>query len=312
MTERARALVILNPAAAQGAARVKYARVRAAVEAHFHLRTEELDAHGAWQHAVREELGEGTRTFLAAGGDGTVSAVTGALVSAHGNVPLAQIALGAVGLGSSNDFHKPARASVAGIPLRIDRRGATPRDIVRVRYQTERERRHERFFVISASFGVTAEANAFFNRGDALLRALKRRWTGAAIAYAALRTLCLHSAARGRVRVGGRDFAVSLANLSIMKTPHLSGSLRYDTPVGGASGLVAVNLCETRSRARLAQTLANLGRGRFVGQPGTRHWMAEALEVELDDERLLELDGETVRARRAWFDLLDERIMTCS
>jgi len=82
-------------------------------------------------------------------------------------------------------------------------------------------------------------------------------------------------------------------------------------PVAPADGLLAVNLCERRSRLRLLATLARLLCGRFRGGEGVRHWTARAVEVELSRPTALEIDGEIVRARRASIDLLPERIAAC-
>lgn len=115
-----------------------------------------------------------------------------------------------------------------------------------------------------------------------------------------------------RLTIDGFSHTCAVANLGVMKTPYLSGSLRYDTPVEPDSGLFAVNLCEARGRARLLGTLAALARGRFRGRGGTRHWMASCLGVESEQAMVLELDGETVRARSAYFEPLPERLMACN
>ena len=78
----------------------------------------------------RAALARGTRVFIAAGGDGTAHALLNALVDAPGRPPLDALALGAVGLGSSNDLHKPVRHAHRRRPraprrLRQPRRGTS-------------------------------------------------------------------------------------------------------------------------------------------------------------------------------------------
>lgn len=311
MSARRRAVLILNPAAAQGTAQRKYAAVRSAVESQLDVRRAMLDATGVWQAVLREELSRGTRLVVAAGGDGTVGAVVNAIVSTR-SAALGEVTLGAVGLGSSNDFHKPVRQSSARIPLRIDWGGAAPRDVARARFLDGSGTVRERLFVVSASLGLCARASARFNRGDALLRALKPRWVCAAIGYAALATLARHRPDHVRLSVGGEVTELWLDNLSVGKTPHLAGAFRYDTSVSANSGLLAVNLCESRGRRALLGTLARLARGRFAGRRGTRFWAAREASIELESPTALELDGETVCARSAWFDVLPERIRACS
>jgi len=312
MTGRAPALVLVNRAARHGSADERYRRLRRRLVTLLAFDEIELDPAGAWMTHVEAALQGGVATFIAAGGDGTVNALLAALVAGKGRRPLTEITLGAIGLGSSNDFHKPFGPRLDGVPVRIDQEGAAPRDIARARWTDAGGRRCERPFLVSASLGATAEANAFFGEGDGVLRALKRRFAGAAIAYAAVRTLARHRNLPARLRVAGHVEAVDLSSLSVSKTAHLAGAFRYDTPVDPADGRLAVNLCEGMDRPRLLATLAALARGRFAGRPGTRHWSVETIAVDVDQSAALELDGEVFHARAVLFDVLPERLRVCA
>jgi diacylglycerol kinase (ATP) len=307
------ALVVLNPAARHGTGLARYRRVAALLEARYALSTVILDREARWRDELREALDGGTRHIIAAGGDGTVGAVASAIVAARGPVPLESVTLGAVGLGSSNDFHKPVTTAAEGVPLRIEAGNRMLRDVARARYEDGTGGWRERLFLVSASLGVTARANTLFNEGrDRVLRLLKPRWVDGAVVYAALAALCRHENVAGRLGFPeGEEEAVALSNLSVLKTPHLSGCLHYDTPVEPDSGRLAVNLCEGMSRSQLVGVLADLLRGRFCGRRGTRHWTVDRLRVDLASPAPLELDGEVVTARRVLFDVLPERIAVC-
>jgi diacylglycerol kinase family enzyme len=250
------------------------------------------------------------RQFVAAGGDGTVGAVADALWRAPRRVPLSAVSLGAIGLGSSNDFHKPVRSRRAGVPLRLDE-GAW-RDVGRVRYTDEAGDERERAFLVSASLGLTASANAFFNGGDALLRALRRRFTGAAIAYAALHEILRGTGVALELELPGTRETVRARSLGILKTPHLAGGLAFDTPVAPDDGALAVNLLEDRGRLATLATCLSLTRGRFLGRPGARHWRVREVGVRAEGPVPLEIDGEVALARRARFDVLVEKIRACA
>ena len=164
------------------------------------------DREGRWRAALEDEVRKGVPVVLAAGGDGTVGAVASALLACPN---AAHVALGAVGLGSSNDFQKPFGVVHAGVPLRIDVAGARPRDVGRALFSRNGEPPTERAFLVSASLGVTARANALFNEGrGALLGFLKRRWVDGAVFYAALAALESHADIRGLVRLRRRGGAV--------------------------------------------------------------------------------------------------------
>lgn len=312
LNHRPRALLVLNPAARKGTAPARFARVRPALEERLDLAVTETDPAGTWRAQVAQALARGTRLFIAAGGDGTVNLLINALEDQRGALPLSNLALGAVGLGSSNDFHKPARRGPAGIPMRVDACRMAPHDVVRVRYRADDDRVRARLFLLSASIGVVAAANRCFNRGAPHLRALDRIWPGAAIVYAAVHTLVGYHNLPAVVAFPEGERRVALTNLSVLKTPFLAGGFRYDTPIPPDDGRFAVNLCHGLSRAATFRLLVNLSRGHFAGSAGTRHWRASALEVGLDMVADLEIDGEVVQARHASFEVLEERIAVCA
>lgn len=311
---RERALVLLNPSARRGTAVHRFRAVLPAVRERLRPSVVPLDRQGRWRRIVAAAVRRGDRTFVAAGGDGTVNALATTLLAARGALPLDALRLGAIGLGSSNDFHKPFGLLVHGVPLRLDLTTVTPRDLVDVDYETPTGETRRALFLVSASVGATARANAMFNSAGRLLRLLKQRYTPAAILYAALRAIGSHRNVVGRIRIGSRCFTVTteISNLSLMKTRHLSGNLIYDTPVEPADGLMAVNLCHYMGRLQLLQTLVGLMRGRFLGQPGTRCWRTDRVLLTLREPVDLELDGEVVRARRARFTTRRERMALCT
>lgn len=301
------AFVLLNPAARGGTGGQRFARLRPDLEARFRIRTVPLDRDGAWILALRRALTGGTRRVIAAGGDGTVHALANALLDL--DAPRDTV-LGALGLGSSNDYHKPVRKRIRGVPARLDVAAATPRDLLVARWEQAGVPRREAV-VVSASVGLVACANARFNEGDWLLDRLKRRWPPAAIAYAALATLVRQPALRARIELPTSRWRGRLASLSILETPHLSGSLHYDLPAAPDDAAVTVAVIERGPRRRLVRTLIGLRRGRFDGAPGTHHWVAPRLRVQLDEPAPLELDGELRTARAVCFHVLPRRLLAC-
>lgn len=303
---RPAALVLLNSTARQGLAAARWPRIRRELDARIDARVVTLDRGGLWREAVDSALRSGVRNFVAAGGDGTVHALVEQLVAGRGLLPLDAFTLFAVGLGSSNDFHKPARSVHSGIPLRVDNTRAAPRDVGLVRFSDEAGRERRSVLVVSASAGVVAEGNALFERSRP-----GRRLTGLAIASSALRAIVRSRSFRVRLRHDGVDEEVSLSSLSVLKTPWLSGSLRYDLPVAPDDGAFAVGLCEGMGRVRLLATLAGLACGRFRGK-GTRAFRTASLELSAEKPFLLEIDGEVVTAREARFEILPQRIRACA
>jgi len=237
------ALVALNPAAHQGAALRRFAEVRPLLARTFGISVVETTANDSWKAAVEEALDSGTRVFLAAGGDGTVHRLAGAILAARGNVPLDDISLGGIGLGSSNDFHKPVTAAVNGIPVRVDVDSSSPRDVLRVSWCDHDGVRHDDVVMVRASFGVTAAGNALFNKPGRTLALLKTHWTGVAILWAALRTLIAWSDLPARLAIDDeRLLAVNVDSVveevrAGLYDPFLAG---YMAVVAALSDLAAV------------------------------------------------------------------------
>lgn len=306
-----RALVVFNPRARRGAAARSYERVRAEVEAGFRVRDAILDATGEWRRALDRARRERVERVVAVGGDGTVHAVANAIL-ADGTGPWRGVTLGAVGVGSSNDFHKPCRTRVRGIPVRI----GTPagRDAGLARWIDANGSSHTRWFFVSASIGLCARANRRFSRDRGAAAWLGARSIGAAIAVSAAGALLEHANVRARLREAPdepeRD--VLLSNLGVMLTPYLAGSFYYGTDVRLGEGSFALHLCEGMTRLGLLRATGELLQGRFGGTPGMTSWSSRSVSVELDHEEDLELDGELFRARSVQFETFSGALSVCS
>lgn len=301
------AVVLLNAEARGGRGAELWERVRREVESRFSVALVQLSRGRSWERPVADELRRGTRVFVAAGGDGTVHALAAALVRLRDGIPLGELCLGAVGTGSSNDYHKPVAHSFRGVPLRIDVGSSSLRDVARVRLTRPNGTTAETVLVVSASVGVVAEGNALFND-----RRVPSSPTGLAIGSAALSAIRAHRPTTVRITANGTWADVSLSSLSILETPWLSGSLRYDLPAAPDDGLLHVAYCEGMGRLRLLATLAALRLGRFQALPGARCFAAPSLSLSSGNPFRLEVDGEAEPVLSASFDFLPGRIRACA
>jgi len=290
-------LVVVNPRAHGGEGLARWKRVAHLVQGTIH--------EGECGAAVAGAIAGGCRDFVAAGGDGTLNGVLNAIVEAKGGRPLEEFTLGSVGLGSSNDFHKPFARVVSGIPLKIDAARCALHDVGEVQYGEGR-----RCFLVGAGFGTIAQGNALFNAGCGLLGWLKRRWTGGAIAYAAVRALQQHRNVQALLEAGTAKLH-GFSNVAVIKRRYLCGALRFDTSVEPDDGLFAVNIVEPVGRLGLLWALGDLRRGRFAGRPGCMAVRAASVRIESDRTIAAEIDGEIVEGSRFEIRILPERIRVC-
>lgn len=348
-------LVLLNPRAGGGTAASRWAAVGAGVRAltdrdELGALASDTDPGGPLEvlllpdpaeaaSLVAARFAAGRRTFVAAGGDGTVHGLVNALVAALPGPELGEVRLGAVGLGSSNDFHKPLseRRVVDGVPVRLDAAGARQHDVGRLRWLDPRGREWTRHWIVNGSVGLTADANTFFNGGDRVLGLLKRRAPKTAIVYAALRTLLRHRPRCLELRLDGVDSGgdgtsgvgdgtpgvadgvlaiparpTLVDNLGVVKNPHFAGDFRYDGPHEPASGTFCVHRLEGRSRLGLVRAMASLAGGRFAGTPGASSRVARRLVVRAEEPFAVEVDGEVLVALEAEFSIHPHRLALCA
>jgi diacylglycerol kinase family enzyme len=305
-------LVFLNSRADHGRAGARWHAVQGEIANRaLGFEIEETTSLEGIVGSMRRALERGERVFVAAGGDGTVNLLVNAMMELPEETGAA---LGAIGLGSSNDFHKPfdRRSLIGGVPVRLDRERAMPCDVIRVDFERDDGASGTRYAIINASLGITAEANASFNAPTRFIRAAKKLSVDAAIVASVLHTLATYRGVRCRIAIDGAEVgAFSVSNLGVIKNPHFAGSFCYDTPIEPDDGFIGVNLCERLTRFQALATLAALKRRRFRGRPKTRSWVARRASAAGDRVFALETDGEVVHARSVTFSVVPKGIRCC-
>lgn len=262
---------------------------------------------------LQQAIRSGETDLVAAGGDGTVNALLNSICTLEDSNIIASIRLGAVGLGSSNDFHKPflREQFIDDIPCKLDFRRCSYRDVGQLSFQ-ENGTRVRRYFLANASSGVTAEANRFFNDPTPMLAFLKRRSTSAAILFAAVRSILLYRNVECTLQFGNNDqHRTHLTNLAVMKNPYVSGSFSYDTPVLPDDGAFAINLSENMSKIELWHLLYSLSRGRFTNLDHTRSGSHPSITISSERPLAVEYDGEIVTTCSAEFTVLQKYLQVC-
>jgi diacylglycerol kinase family enzyme len=304
--------VLLNPESGGGRALQRWASIESEVRQRIGpFRLEIAAGSAVIRNSIQRALDRGETEFVAAGGDGTVNAVVSAILEHAPASARTGIRVGAIGLGSSNDFHKPfgAHDAISSIPVRLSFAAALPRDACRIDYVDALNRSGSCEWLINSSVGTAAEANRLFNRPDRLLRRLKRRIPSLAMIYAAVVTMFSARPQVLNLKIGAERVRVRARNLGIVKRPTFSGSLSYGSELPG-SGRIGVHLIADVGLARLMVVVFSLLRGRFAGR-GTRSWNATELSVSADRPFAVERDGEVIRTRSASFRVLPGAILLC-
>ncbi len=261
---------------------------------------------------VKDAWIKGERLFISAGGDGTLNLLLNCLLKISSRER--KFILGAVGLGSSNDFHKPfcQETMVDRIPVRVDWRNALETDIIRINYQNGKGRPSSRTCLINASVGITAQANSFYNSRNSFISLTKKLGHDAAVVACALNTIVTYTNIPCTLTLEENErFDILLTNLGIIKNPHFAGGLCYDQNVQPDDGDLGINIGSNMSKLEAIRTLAGLYRKKFSEFPKTRSLRAKRLSVKSDRSFALELDGEVVEASSAEFKIFPKAVRCC-
>jgi diacylglycerol kinase (ATP) len=321
--------VILNPSANGGRGRQKFAQAAAGLGPLGLDRLPVFDGSVADEPGARAaalvawiawQVRHGRRNFVAAGGDGTVNLALNGLQRARQQLGLPRHALrlGAIGIGSSNDFLKPVaaphRGRVAGLAYRLDFARAFAHDLGVLELDAitgDTTTPVERYFGVNASVGVSAEGCWIYNRNGWLMRWLKQRWIDAAVVLAGLHTCLSYRNVHAELTVDGEAETVDITNLGVVKNVHFTGSLRYDVARAPDDGVFGVHLAHGMNKLEMLRTMHTLGGGSFSKLPKTRSRTARVVSIRAARPFTMEADGEIARTRRATLRVLRAELMIC-
>ena len=266
------------------------------------------------KNKIIEAINTGETNFTIAGGDGTINLFLNLLIPALEPEVIKEIKIGAIGIGSSNDFHKPLNheSMVNNIPIKINFKNAALRDVGCISYHSGNHLL-KKYFLINASIGVTAEANYYFNSSGFIIRALKKISTKSAINYSALRTIYKDKSIELKIIDSNNKIKqLKLANLAITKSPHISGNITMDCPYNYQDGLFNIYFLDLKCKIELIKLLNRLQSKNIDPSNVFGTMQSPYLLIEAEKSFKVEFDGEIIITDRAEFSILHKGIRICS
>jgi diacylglycerol kinase (ATP) len=268
--------VVLNPVAGRSQADdVRRALTRVFGEPEWHLEIYETTGEESVKDIVADALDRGACWVLAAGGDGTVSAVTDGLVGRQG-------LLGIVPTGSGNVI-----AQELGIPLRLERAlqmlvekpVTRSLDVIEV---------NDSYFLLAVGTGVDALAIKGTSRQE------KRRFGPLAYIWNVLRVILGVQPHRFTLVVDGQKKRVRAADILLSNVGTLTWPLRWSPHIKPDDGQIDIGIMRASSLvdfARIAWDVIIPGRPR---QDRNLRFLTarETVEVYSDQPLPVQGDGE--------------------
>ena len=253
--------------------------------------------------------------LVSAGGDGSVHTLINKIFEVFSEAQRKNIKLGAINLGSSNDFHKPYSNLVKGYSLRMSTQSKAY-DIGRCRMVNGAGESREALFLVNAGIGITAQGNYIFNT-NTIIQFLKRIH----FHVANFSTIILlfknifHQQFFLELNTSeGKKIAMNeiMSNMGVLKTPNVSGGMNFGTPVLRNDRLLNFVFTKKISRSQLFSLFIKLHQGTFLKDKNSGFHAISSMKVSSPAPFILEMDGEIMEpVREAYFDLHPETIQVC-
>ena len=283
--------VIVNPRAADGRSGRRWTALRPQIEAT--LGPLEVFETRAPHHAIelaRAALGQGARTIIAVGGDGTVSEVVNGFFE-NARPVAADAVLGIIPQGTGSDLCR-----TLGLPLEeraaleVIRRGATRRiDLESARFETLEGRPGQRLGVNIASFGMGGLVAARANRAS--------KWLGgkALFQWTTLRTALTFRGATVRLRLDGKALPpVKISNVAVGNAQFHGAGMWACPRAVVDDGLLDVTVFRYLTLLEIVGAFPRLYNGKIYEHPKVEFHRATRVEAAADEPAYLEVDGEPV------------------
>ena len=299
---------IVNPRAADRRAERRWPELRPQMEAVLGaLEVYQTTAPGHAIELTRKALGQGARTVIAVGGDGTVSEVVNGFFD--GTQPVAAgVVLGIIPLGTGSDLCR-----TRGLPLEeraaleVIRRGATRRiDLERARFETLEGRPGQRLGVNITSFGMGGLVAARANRAS--------KWLGgkALFQWTTLRTALTFRGNTVRLRLDGRELPpVKITNVAVGNAQFHGAGMWACPRAVVDDGLLDVTVFRYLSLLEIVGAFPRLYNGKIYEHPKVEFHRARRVEATAEEPAYLEVDGEPVGRLPLEITVLPQALTVC-
>ncbi len=290
--------LIVNPAAANGAVRKNWPRIRDSLQAEgasFDAVLTEEPGHAT--RLARQALDDGFRTIVAVGGDGTVNEVINGLAEEGSVDP--EVVLGIIPWGTGADF-----ARMLGIPRdymeacrHLLRSEPRPVDLGRITCLRE-GREVERYFINAAGLGFDGEVAEIVNRFPKVLGGTITYLTCLLIGLVTYRNKNIELSFDGQP-VRGRVNSVVVCNGC-----YFGGGMFIAPGASFDDGFFYVVILGNLNKLEVVVNLPRIYKGTHLTHPKVSHFSAKEIHVEAKERMFLQAEGELIGEAPATFRII--------
>jgi diacylglycerol kinase (ATP) len=295
-----RPLVIVNPAARNGAVGRLWETLAGTLSAHgIDAETVHTARPGHATELARDGLREGPRLVVAVGGDGTVNEVVngffedGTAVAPEAELAIVPIGTGRDGVRTYGISGKPERA----IALIAD--GATRTiDLGRATYSAHGGGEESRIFLNIASCGLSGAVAERANRTS------KRLGGTPAFLWATVATFARWKNVSFKVTIDGDERELVANNTIVANGRYFGGGMKIAAEAKPDDGLLDAIVFGDVGRLDLALNMHRLYRGTILRHPKASHRLARSVSVAPARPLPIEIDGEQPGVTPVRFEVL--------
>jgi diacylglycerol kinase (ATP) len=234
-------------------------------------------------------------TLISAGGDGGIHHLINLCHLVYTKEELSMIKFGAISLGSSNDFHKPITL-IQNYSYKVSN-STYKQDLIECCLHLNSNETQIKYCAVNASVGATATGNYFFNTNK-VVQKIKKYSFELANAYTLLNLLLKPFNQTFNLQLllsdGENIYSQNsnFTNIAILKNPHVSGSMRYDTNINPNDGFIDVALIDKINSFNLLKVIIDLHLGKFKGKAFTHTYRCTEIKLSSKQTFSMEIDGE--------------------
>ena len=107
------------------------------------------------------------------------------------------------------------------------------------------------------------------------------------------------------------EIKTKLTNIGLVKNPHFSGGLSYNSPINYNNELLNVHLSENCSRFDSFILLTSLSQKKNCSIKRISSWTTNDISIQSQTPFYIEYDGEILTSNNAQFGILKNKINVC-